>query len=198
VLEIQYLINSSVVNLWFYTLLFGVLHSVTAAAGFKLWVYRQGMAVHHYRLLYSTFGLLTTVAWLGLIHALPDMPFYQIGEPWSYVMYGLQLVGIGIAISAFIPIDGAVFLGLKKAEKQVDPFVVRGIYRYIRHPMYAGAMLYLLAKPEQSVVSFHFALAVSLYFILGSKFEEKRMLAENPEYADYQQHVGAFMPKLFK
>jgi len=74
---------------------------------------------------------------------------------------------------------------------------VRGIYKYIRHPMYAGAILFLFAKPEMSVNSFHVALAVSLYFIIGSRLEEKRMLVEHPDYAGYQQQVGAFVPKLW-
>jgi protein-S-isoprenylcysteine O-methyltransferase Ste14 len=188
----------TVTMVWLYTLGFALLHSLAAANAVKQRFYARGWQIHHYRLLYSLVGVISTLIWLGLIHALADSSLYAVDGVAKYGFYALQALGIGIAVSALLPIDGAVFLGLKKAEKQVDPFVVRGIYQYIRHPMYAGAMLYLLAKPEQTVVSLHFALAVSLYFILGSKLEERRMLAENPEYADYQQQVGAFMPKWFK
>jgi len=188
-------INLSIVNLWLYTFIFGVLHSLTATESLKLWIYRKGIAEHHYRLVYSIFGLMTTGVWLMLIYGLPDVPFYQLEGFGRYVLYFLQLVGVSIVFSTLIPIDGAEFLGLKKPKHQADPFVVRGIYQYIRHPMYAGSMLFLLAKPEMSMNSFHFALAVSLYFMMGSRLEEKRMLANRPDYAKYQQQVGAFIPK---
>jgi len=187
----------SAVLVWVYTFGFALLHSLAASNVVKQRFYARGWQAHHYRLFYSLVGVISTVIWLGLIHALPDYSLYVVDGVAKYGLYALQVLGIGIAVSALLPIDGAVFLGLKKAEKQVDPFVVRGIYQYIRHPMYAGFMLFLLAKPEHSVVSLHFALAVSVYFIVGSKLEEKRMLAEHPNYADYQQKVGAFIPKLF-
>ncbi|MDX8381872.1 MAG: NnrU family protein [Ghiorsea sp.] len=190
------MINWVVASIWLYTLTFGLLHSLTATERLKLWIYKQGVAGHHYRLIYSIFGLMTTGVWLMLIYTLPDDPFYQLEGFSRYVLYFLQFVGITIALSALIPIDGAVFLGLKKPKQQTDPFVIRGIYQYIRHPMYAGAMMFLLAKPDMSVNNFHFALAVSIYFIVGSRFEEKRMLKEHPKYVQYQQQVGAFIPKL--
>jgi len=189
------LINLSVVNLWFYTFIFALFHSITATEVLKLWIYRHGIAPHHYRFAYSILGLLTTAVWLILIYALPDAPFYRLNGFWQYVLYVLQFTGIIIAFSALIPIDGAEFLGLKKAKHRTDPFVVSGIYQYIQHPMYAGSMLFLLAKPEMSLNSFHFAVVVGLYFIVGSRFEEKRMLNEHPNCAVYQQQVGAFIPK---
>ncbi|MDQ6977958.1 MAG: NnrU family protein, partial [Ghiorsea sp.] len=180
-----------------YTFVFAVVHSLMATNSIKTKLYAGGLAVYHYRLFYSVFGMITTLIWLWVIYALPDTPFYRIEGVLVYILYALQVAGVLIALAAFAPIDGAIFLGFKKAETSSDPFIIQGVFQYVRHPMYAGAMLFLLAKPEQSLISFHFALAVSLYFIIGSKFEEKRMLAEHPSYADYQQKVGAFIPKLW-
>lgn len=179
------------------TLIFAVFHSWTATQGLKQWFYNKGMQTHEYRLLYSVVGIITTALWLWAIYQLADAPLYQVDGFMVYILYATQIVGLMVAMAAFIPIDGAVFLGLKKAEQSNDPFIVQGVFKYVRHPMYAGFMLVLLAKPEQTEVGLHFALAVSLYFIMGSKLEEKRMLAEHPDYADYQRKVGAFIPKLF-
>jgi len=74
--------------------------------------------------------------------------------------------------------------------------VVSGIYNYLRHPMYAGLMLFLLASPEQSYNGLAFTLVVSAYMVYGSKLEEKRLLAEHPDYLQYQQEVPAFVPTL--
>ncbi len=182
--------------IWLYTLLFALAHSLLASDKVKQRVYKLGLQAHHYRLIYSLIGVLTTGLWLWAIAGLPDAPLYVVDGWWRFALYALQGLGVLIALAALQPIDGAVFLGLKKAE-QTDPFVVQGIYQYIRHPMYAGVMLFLLAKPDMTVNSLHFALAVSVYFVIGSRLEEKRMLAEHPGYTDYQQKVGAFLPKLF-
>lgn len=182
---------------WLYTLAFALVHSLMATNSIKTKLYAKGLATHHYRLLYSVFGIITTGFWLWAIYQLADAPLYQVDGFMVYILYATQIVGLMIAMAAFIPIDGAVFLGLRKAEQSNDPFIVQGVFKYVRHPMYAGFMLVLLAKPEQTEIGLHFALAVSLYFIIGSKLEEKRMLAEHPNYAEYQQKVGAFLPKLF-
>ena len=156
------------------------------------------MSTQHYRLLYSSVAILSTALWLWFNYQLAgDVPLYVMQGLWFWLLVGLQVLGILIVLAAFRPIDGAVFLGLKEAVESTDPFVVQGVYKYIRHPMYTGFMLFLLAKPEHTMISLHFALAVSVYFIVGSKLEERRMLAEHPDYTDYQQKVGAFIPKLF-
>jgi len=54
----------------------------------------------------------------------------------------------------------------------------------------------ILAMPEQTWNGLHFSLVICAYFIIGSRFEERRMLREHPDYADYRQRVGAFTPKL--
>ena len=188
---------NTAVLIWFYTLIFALLHSITAMDSLKQRFYGLGMSEQGYRLLYSVLGVVTTIIWLSLIHALPDQPLYHAQGLLKYVLYALQLIGLVVFLLALLPIDGAVFLGLKKAEKQMDSFIVSGIYKYIRHPMYSGIMLFLLANPEQSWNGLHFAFIVSLYFIVGSKLEERRMLQAHPDYANYQQQVGAFLPKFW-
>jgi len=191
-------VSSTPLLIWLYTLAFAAVHSLLASQAVKEYVYQFGLQTHHYRLLYSLLGVLTTFVWLYWIGTLPDTLLYTVQEGGlQYGLYTLQALGLYIVLAALKPIDGAVFLGLKKAEQQTDPFIEQGVFKYIRHPMYTGFMLFLLAKPEHTMVSLHFALAVSVYFIVGSKFEERRMLAEHPDYADYQQKVGAFIPKLF-
>ena len=184
--------------IWLYTLAFAVVHSLLASQAVKKYAYHFGLQTHHYRLIYSLVGVLTTLVWLYGIGILPDTVFYTVQQGGlKYGLYALQVLGLWLVLAAFRSIDTAVFLGLKKAAQQTDPFIVQGVFKYIRHPMYTGFMLFLWAKPEHTVVSFHFALAVNLYFIIGSKLEEKRMLVEHPDYAAYQQKVGAFIPKLF-
>jgi len=184
----------SAILIWLSGMLFAIFHSLTAAQSCKAWFYRHGMGETKYRFLYSLISIFTTVIWVYYVHQLADVPLYQTDGIARLLLLALQIIGVALALAAFQPIDGLVFLGLRKAQAASDPFVVRGIYRWLRHPMYSGAMLILLAMPEQTTNGLHFSLLVCAYFIIGSHFEEARMLAEHPDYADYRQRVPAFIP----
>ena len=92
--------------------------------------------------------------------------------------------------------DMRIFLGLASMPAAGEPFLERGIYRHLRHPMYTGVLLVLLASPAQSVNSLSLTAAVALYFIVGAGLEERRLAADHPEYADYRRRVPAFWPRL--
>jgi len=183
--------------IWMSGLAFAVLHSVFAMQRCKHLFYRLGLNARTYRLIYSTTALMLTVLWLGLAHVLPDTPLYHIRGWENGLMVALQLVGLGIVVLSLRAIDTPAFLGFSMSEEQ-DAFVERGIYHYVRHPMYSGVMLALLASPVQTANSLNLFVIVTAYFIIGSGFEERRMLAIYPDYADYRRHVPAFIPNLVK
>jgi len=60
--------------------------------------------------------------------------------------------------------------------------------------MYTGAMLVVLMMPEQSMNGLTFALLICVYFLIGSRFEEQRMIHAHPDYKIYQRNVPAFIP----
>ncbi len=181
-------------KVWLSGLLFALLHSVFATEACKQWFYRFGMTAQRYRFYYSLFALLLTIAWLFYLYQLPDSPLYQIGGWLNRLLLLLQLCGLWIVLLSLKAFDARLFLGLKKLPKQGEPFHEHGIYRHLRHPMYAGVMLTLLANPVQSMNSLNLTLCICLYFVIGSRFEEHRMLQSHPAYADYRQRVPAFVP----
>lgn len=187
---------TSALYVWLATLLFALTHSLMAAAWVKHAVIPRLFSAQQYRLAYSIVSLLFAALWLMFIHALPDRPLYHIDGLLLYLLVGLQLVGGIAALAAFRPIDAMAFVGLRRQKNNIDPFIVSGIYRHVRHPMYSGVMLMLLASPDQSINGLNMALAASLYFLIGSVFEERRMIDQHPEYAAYRQRVPAFIPRL--
>jgi len=184
----------SAICIWLSSTIFAVLHSVMAAQFCKRWFYQHAIREPEYRLIYSVTAIVTTGVWIFYVHQLPDAPLYQVGGIYRILLWTLQVLGLWIVLAAFQPIDGLAFLGLRQSRMGIDPFIVHGIYRWLRHPMYAGTMLILLSMPEQTYNGLHFTLAICAYFITGSHFEESRMLHEHPDYADYRCHVPAFIP----
>ncbi len=177
-------------------LLFAIIHSITASQQCKLWNYKLGLVEPHYRRVYVLFSVISTMLWMGFIASLPDYPVYHIDGIWWWGLVLLQGIGAMIALAALQPIDGLAFLGIRRFKQDTDPFVIKGIYHYLRHPMYSGIMLIMLAKPEQSINSLTFFAVLCLYFMVGSRMEESRMIAAHPEYEAYRKKVAAFVPKV--
>lgn len=180
--------------IWISGLLFALIHSVFAAEPCKQWFYRLGMTPQRYRLLYSIFALLLTLIWLFYIYQLPDKPLYHINGWLNGLMIAVQLAGLWIVFLSLKAFDTALFLGMKAMIDSREPFHEHGIYRYVRHPMYSGFMLALFASPAQSVNSLNLAICIAFYFLIGSRYEEQRMIRMHPEYTDYRKRVPAFVP----
>jgi methanethiol S-methyltransferase len=182
--------------LWGSSLGFALTHSLLASRRCKQRTYAAGLSSQHYRLAFTISAVLLTALWLGFVRTLPDTPLYRLHGLALIPCYALQLLGAWILWGTVHAFDMRVFLGLKPFPLGGEPFVERGIYRHLRHPMYTGVLLILFAMPVQSVNSLHLYAAITLYLVLGSRLEERRMLAEHPGYADYRRRVPAFWPHL--
>lgn len=85
--------------------------------------------------------------------------------------------------------------------KSDHELVTQGPYRWVRHPLYASALLVLFSL--SLVASNWFLLGYAVIALLAFRFlvipaEEERLIdAFGEAYQEYQQHTGALMPKLF-
>ena len=72
-----------------------------------------------------------------------------------------------------------------------------GVYAVIRHPMYMGLLLsaFGLAILAQKPLAIAAAGALTVFFNLKAREEERRLQRNYPEYADYQRATGRFLPR---
>jgi protein-S-isoprenylcysteine O-methyltransferase Ste14 len=108
---------------------------------------------------------------------------------------GLYLLGLGLAVAARVQL-GRNWLDIESPDVLPGQTIVdRGIYRYVRHPIYAGD-LFLVAGLE---------LALNSWLVLGvvplALFVFRRVLAEEslllrtfPSYARYCATTKRFIP----
>ena len=78
--------------------------------------------------------------------------------------------------------------------------IVRGPYRYVRHPIYAGFLLAMLATATTiGTLASYLAVAVGLAaFLLRIRIEEALLLSQFPHaYRAYQRRTPALFPGLF-
>jgi protein-S-isoprenylcysteine O-methyltransferase Ste14 len=94
-----------------------------------------------------------------------------------------------------------VFLGLTQLDEgsrstlaRDDTFRQDGIHRWIRHPWYAAVFL-VLWSGAMTAADLVLATGLSVYTVIGTRLEERRMLASLGEpYARYVREVPAYVP----
>jgi protein-S-isoprenylcysteine O-methyltransferase Ste14 len=77
------------------------------------------------------------------------------------------------------------------------PFVTRGLYRFVQHPIMIGFIVAFWATPTMTVGHLIFAATTTAYIFVGVLFEERDLTAILGEpYADYRRRVPRFIPFL--
>lgn len=109
------------------------------------------------------------------------------------------LAGAALVVVWFpIFLESAYLLAIKGGPGQAGDFQAAGIYKHLRHPLYAGLGLSLLgagfmANHTGVVLS---ALALSAVFYWRSLRDDERLLAlHGREYEDYCARVPRFLPR---
>jgi len=113
---------------------------------------------------------------------------------------GCVLLAIGAAVYAWCVWDFATFgRGTPAPIDAPKNLVVRGLYRYMRNPMYFGVLTVILGWVAlyRSVAVFVYALGVySLFFLFVVIYEEPHLAQEfGSEYEDYRGKVNRWMPR---
>lgn len=183
-------------------------HSLTTSHRFKNWViHLLGQRIYDgwYRLLYNIVSVVTFLPLLLFGRVLiPNDVVWRIDSPLSLLFYAIQLIGIlGLLISLW-QTDVFRFAGLSqvmhfldgRADVYVPPkMVTHGTYAIVRHPLYFFSILFLWFSPVMTLQMFVFNLAATLYFVVGSIHEERRLQAVfGEEYDRYRSRVPGMFP----
>ena len=132
------------------------------------------------------------VGQMALLGALVAV-LWAAGYDWGITgrVVGSILAGLG-GVQA---VAGLVTLG-----ESLTPFpvprgdsalVARGVYCLVRHPIYGGLVLAAagVSVLDGNPIGLGFAVVLAAYFWAKSGFEERRLMARYPGYADYRSGV---------
>jgi protein-S-isoprenylcysteine O-methyltransferase Ste14 len=154
-----------------------------------------------YRLAYNIFGVLSFLPVLVLPVLLPDQLLYRIPMPWlllTFVIQGLAALTIFIGVMQTGPLD---FAGLRQLFQLPDDrppgLVTRGLYRYVRHPLYSAGIVFLWFSPQMSVNLVALFFGLSAYLVIGALFEERKLVHQYGQaYLDYRRTTPMLIPGL--
>ena len=118
-------------------------------------------------------------------------------DPGALRAAGIVIYGIGLlaAVTARIQL-GRNWSDIEKSYLQRDHAVVaHGLYRYVRHPIYAGDLILLLGL-ELTLNSWCVlgVLALAIYVRQQAIREERKLLQTLPGYDQYFRRTSRFLP----
>jgi len=187
-------------------LAFIVLHSITASLFFKAWAKsflgEQAFEIW-FRFIYNLISIISLVPVMIELR-IPTFLLWKTSGIVPGIFYIIQLVGvIGMAVT-LLQIDVLSFVGIRQLfshseskPQEPEKLVIDGLYKIVRHPLYLFSMLVIWFVPTMSESWFVFSLFSTLYFYIGSYFEERKMLIQfGDAYRQYQHSIPRIIPFL--
>ncbi len=119
-----------------------------------------------------------------------------------FIAIGCSLVAVLVfslsiyALRSFDPLGvGPIRARLRSMDHQPGPFVVRGPYRWVRHPLYACVIVLFWANPVVTADRLLFDLLWTIWIVIGAHLEERDLIREfGQTYVDYQRSVPMLFP----
>ena len=156
----------------------------------------------YYRLYYNAFSFITLLP-ISMYHFnLPEVVYFNWPGFWLLLKIALYIAAFILFYSGYQVYDLQYVLGLKqirefsegRSQEAMD-FKTSGILEYVRHPWYSAGILLVWAFGNISDVSLVIKVILTLYFIIGTKLEEQKLIAEIGEpYRQYCRRVPMLIP----
>ena len=183
------------------------LHSWLADFGVKARFRRRfgDAAYRWYRLGYNFWAALSFAPVYLAYHFLPDKVLWQPGPLVSWLMLGLQAVGVIGLVAAVLATDVGVYAGLAQLrpghhpDAPPEPMRLSGLYCLVRHPIYFFSLFIIWFAVPVTVNRLLVAVLFTLYFYFGGKHEELGLRQEfGATYDAYQRHVPMLLPRAWR
>lgn len=181
--------------------LFAIQHSVMARPGFKaVWTRIVSPSIER-----STYVLISSLLLFLLFwqwRPLPAVIWDSSGGPVQVMIQALFWLGWLVVLASSFLISHVdlfglrqVWLNLRGKTYQHPAFVVRGLYRVVRHPLMLGFVIAFWAAPVMTLGHLVFAVATTAYILIALRFEERDLIDTLGEaYLDYRKQVPMLVP----
>ncbi len=132
----------------------------------------------------------------------PARLLFVLEGPIRWLSYAVALSAAALFLWGAGSLSGLDMLGLvamrahlRGTAEPVHPFVVRGPYRWVRHPWYLGAILLLWSRRDISMDGLLLNVLWTAWICVGARLEERDLLREfGPAYDKYRRLVPMLIP----
>lgn len=153
-----------------------------------------------YRLFFNLVALLLLLPPLYLTYHLDGPWLWRWSGPAAWFANGLALLAIALFYWTLRYYDSGEFIGLKQWREQIgsvqdhERFHLSPLHRFVRHPWYFLGLVLIWSR-DMNLPFLLTAIVITLYFWLGSKLEEKKLLLYHGSvYQRYREQVPGLLP----
>lgn len=193
----------------FFFFLFALFHSVLASRKIKVFFSEKYSGLlPYYRLLYNIVSFISFYIVYSIVPK-PDIKIYDLNSPWDLVILIPQFLSLAGILWTIRYFDLMEFLGVEqilKRNRELPATIeldgnkslhFRGPYRLCRHPLYFFIILFLVFRPTMTLFYLTAFICISIYFYIGSYFEEEKLVEDFGEsYINYQKTTPRIIPFL--
>lgn len=158
----------------------------------------------YYRLAFNALALLLILPVLWLTYREPATMLWRWQGIAAWLANGLALVAIFGFWRSLKSYDMQEFFGLRQLRLHVrrvedqERFHLSPFHRFVRHPWYFFALVVIWTR-DMSVTTLLSSAFITLYFIIGSRLEEKKLLVYHGDtYRRYMARVPGLIPLPWK
>jgi protein-S-isoprenylcysteine O-methyltransferase Ste14 len=182
-------------------MLYFSIHSLFASLRFKQFILLSYPGIMPwYRLIFNILAMLLLIPPVFLMLMYPGELVWQWSGNWRYLANTLALLAIAGFIFSLRSYDSSEFIGTRQLKedrkdfKERESFHLSVFHRYVRHPWYAFALVLIWTR-DMYISYLISAILMSLYFIIGSYLEEKKLIVfHGDQYRLYRKYVAALIP----
>jgi protein-S-isoprenylcysteine O-methyltransferase Ste14 len=179
--------------------LFAAHHSLMARTGAKAWLARQ-LPEKFER---SAYVWIATLLFLEVCFLWQPVAGLAWSLPWyaSWLLYMVQLAGVGLVIKAAMMIDVLELAGIRQVRgtARSSAFAAEGPFGLVRHPIYLGWIMMVFFAPHMTMSRLVFAVISTAYLVAAIPWEERSLEEQfGTRYRYYQQQVPwRLVPRLW-
>ncbi len=158
----------------------------------------------YYRLGFNVLALLLLLPILWLTYRDPGPVLWRWQGLGFWLANGLALAALGGFWHTLKSYDMQEFLGLRQWKSHVERvedqehFHLSWYHRFVRHPWYFLGLVLIWTRDMNALTLLSSAI-ITLYFMLGSRLEEKKLLVYHGEtYRRYMARVPGLIPLPWK
>jgi protein-S-isoprenylcysteine O-methyltransferase Ste14 len=116
----------------------------------------------------------------------------------DYVPFSIRLVILALALitGVYLFMSGHVVV---RHEERPATVLSTGAFRYVRHPLYLGAILFYLGLTVSTASVFSLALLVIIFLFYNyiASYEERLMeIKFGEDYVSYKKRTGRWVPRI--
>jgi protein-S-isoprenylcysteine O-methyltransferase Ste14 len=180
--------------------LFGASHSVMARPAFKAALTKfipQAAERSTYVMVANLFLALLLWQWQPIKNII-----WTSDPPLSWILLGTSVCGWAIVLWSTFLIDHFELFGMRQVvtnyrgiEPTSTPFIVRGLYKFVRHPLMLGFLIAFWFAPTMTLGHLFFTITMTGYILIGIYYEERDLAKHLGEsYSQYRQKTPMIVP----